>query len=357
MNKVPGRKINRLALGLVILTITLGLTAANYRFFAGAQNQEEAKFNQKTDKIVTPSRQDLVQKLTLAGSIDAATRSDVRFQTSGLLSWVGVKVGDRVKKWQAIASLDRRELQKQLDKEFNDYRTALHNFDDTHDQYKPQRDALILTDEMKRILDRSQFTLNNAVIDYELADLAKKYATIVSPIAGVVVALDQPVAGVNITPATSTFTVVDPQSIYFKSNIDEEEIQKISLNQETEIILDSYPDKPIKSKITYISFAPVAGESTTVYEVRYDLGSLGTNSDLTYRLGMSGDANIVTGSAADSLTIPVEALMEDDDQNYVWLKQDNKVIKKPVKTGLETSTDVQVLEGISQSDQVVIRGR
>ncbi|HPA35669.1 MAG TPA: biotin/lipoyl-binding protein, partial [Chitinophagales bacterium] len=64
-----------------------------------------------------------------------------------------VKEGDLVKKGQAIASLDQRELKKRLEKELNDYMTVRWDFEQTHEDYKDYKDRYLLTDEMKRILE------------------------------------------------------------------------------------------------------------------------------------------------------------------------------------------------------------
>jgi len=115
---------------------------------------------------ITPKRQTIESVLALSGSIDASSKTTLQFQTSGQLAWVGVKVGDKVKKWQAIASLDKTILKKNLQTQFNTYSSTLSTFHDTTDDYKDK----IITTEFQRILDRNQNTLNNAVINYELSD-------------------------------------------------------------------------------------------------------------------------------------------------------------------------------------------
>ncbi len=320
------------------------------------QKTNNVKYNAKKDKIVFPTSGKIQNDLTLAGSISASDIANVRFQTSGKLAWVGVRVGDRVKKYQGLASLDKTELRKDLDKELNDYKAALHTFNDTQDTYKTTKEKYLVTDTIQRVLDRSQYTLNNQVIDYELSELTLKLATIYSPIAGVVTAIDQPLAGVNITPATATFTVIDPKSIYLRSEIDQEDVTKVKLGQIATIKLDSFPDLNIKSEITHIAFTPISGESSTVYEIRFKLPL--DNQDLDYRLGMDGDALItLEESDNNTLSIPLEAIYQDDNQSYVWLKKDNQLVKQTVTTGIENDNAVEVTTGLTLNDQIVIRSQ
>jgi len=310
------------------------------------------KYNSKKDTLYTPKLDTIKDTLTLAGSISTDQVASVKFQNSGKLVWVGVKVGDRVKKGQALASLDRAELRKNLATQFNNYRTSLSNFNDTQETYKKTKENLLVTDTIQRILDRTQYSLDNSVINYELTDMAIKEATIYSPIEGVVVNVDQPFAGTNITPATATFTIINPNNLYFKSEIDQEAVIKVHLNQPVALKLDSFPDKEIASKTTYIAFTPVSGQSSTVYEIRFELPLV--NNDLIYRVGMDGDSSIVLNSADNVLTIPTDAVNDDNGQRYVYLKSGNELVRKNIKTGIENDTTTQVTEGLTQNDQVAV---
>jgi len=335
-------------LAAIFLVLAIAV-ARDFNLMAQDSTQTNIKYNSKKDKLTYPQTKKIENALTVAGKIDAENKTDIRFQTSGKLAWVGVKLGDSVKKGQALASLDKRELKKTLQKEFNDYQTALSNFNDTNYTYKDKKERFLITEDLQRILDRSQFSLNNAVIDYELQDLTIKYATITTPISGIVTAVEQPVAGVNITPATSTISVVDPQSIFFRSKIDESDVPKIKIGQSATIRIDSFSDKTISSSIKYISFLPISGESSTVYEIKFVLNE--SNPD--YRLGMNGDATIILEQSDNSITIPIEYLQEENDKKYVLVKQGDKIVKKFITTGIENDTEIQVTDGLNQNDQIV----
>lgn len=311
------------------------------------------KFNSKKDTVYTPKVESIQDNLTLSGSIGTDQIANLRFQSSGKLVWVGVKIGDRVRRGQAIASLDQKELRKNLQTQFNNYRSQLSQFDDTQDQYKSTKENLLLTDTIKRILVRTQNSLDNAVINYELTDMAIKDATIYSPIDGVVTAMDQPFAGVNVTPATATFTIINPNNLYFKSEIDQESVNKIKVGQLAKLNLDSFPDKAIDSSVSYIAFTPVSGQTSTVYEIRFKL-PISNNTDLAYRYGMDGDATVTLAEANNVITVPTDAINDDNGQKFVYVKQENNLVRRDVTTAIENDNTTQVTQGISQNDQVVI---
>ena len=311
-------------------------------------SNNDQKFDPKKEKLINLEKKNLTEQITLAGSIDASSKAELKFQTSGQLSWIGVKVGDKVKKYQSIASLNKDQLKKQLEISFNNYKSASSIFYDTSDQYKDS----VLDSEVKRILERSQNTLNNSVVSYELNDLAIKYSHLSSPISGVVVAVDQPNSGVNISPVNNIVSIIDPQSLYFKSQIDQEDVVRIKVGDKAKIKIDSFPDKTFDSEIIYISFTPIAGQSSTVYEVRFKLPL--ENNDLQYRLAMDGDVDIILKEITDTMVLPLESVYQDLDESYVFtIDQNKKLIKKIVKTGIETDTEIEILEGVTEDDQIV----
>ena len=331
---------------IIVAVITIGII----RSVNKSKSSNPTIFNSQKQTIITPKRETIKDEITLAGSIDATLKADLNFQTSGQLAWVGVKVGDKVKKYQAIASLDKAALQKQLQLDFNNYKTTVSNFYDTTDKYK---DSIITTD-IKRILDRNQNTLDNSVINYELGDLTIKYATLTAPFAGIITNITQPSNGINVSPVNATFSIIDPNSLYFRSKIDQGDVPKIKVGDITKITLDSFPNQTFESKVSYIAFTPVTGESSTVYEVRFELPT--KNNELLYRLGMDGDAVISLRQDDNALTIPIEAIQQDGDQTFVLVKEstNNILTKKYIKTGIETDTTVEILEGLSENDQIVL---
>ncbi len=311
------------------------------------------KYDPKKDTLYTAKTGGIEDKLTLSGSISTDQITNVKFQNSGKLVWVGVKVGDYVKKGQALASLDRSELRKNLATQFNNYRSQLSQFNDVQDQYKTTKDKYLVTDTIQRILDRTQYSLENSVINYELTDMSIKESTIYSPINGIVTAVDQPIAGNYITSATATFTIVDPNGLFFESEIDQEKVNQIFLSQKAFLKLDSFPDDgELESKINFISFTPVSGQTSTVYNVRFQLPV--DNSKFQYRLGMDGDVSIVLAKSENAILIPTDAVSDDNGQKYVYLKKDKELVRQNIKTGIETDTDTEVLEGLNVNETVVV---
>src|SRR3990167_5544115 len=88
-------------------------------------------YDPKTSSLVKQG--DLKEELVISGELDANEKATLRFPTSGRLTWVGVKEGDYVKKYQGIASLDKMELEKNLKKKLLAYMNERWDFEQGHD--------------------------------------------------------------------------------------------------------------------------------------------------------------------------------------------------------------------------------
>lgn len=291
------------------------------------------------------------EELVLSGEIDAREHVVLQFPTSGLLTWVGVKEGDTVKKHQAIASLDSRQLKKTLEKYLNTYGKTRNSFEQTQDTNRnweltpdaENRQAL------ERIIANSQLDLNSAVLDVELQDLAVRLATLTTPIAGVVTTVTDPFAGVNIFATQTKFEVVNPATIFFKVAADQSEVVSLSEGQAVKIVLDSFSDQTLEGKIKSIAYSPETGEVGTIYKIEVEF----QNPDFTgktIRLGMTGDASFVLSQKEEVLYIPNEFLNSDSEGKYLYLgKAGNKVY---VETGLEGEEFTEVSGAINEGDTV-----
>lgn len=305
--------------------------------------------NKKKVVVLTASvkRGNLKQVLTIPGTMDAEEKAVLKFQTSGRLAWVGVKEGNYVKKYQSIASLDQTDLKKTLQKKLNDYLTNRWTFDQTtKDDYKDKA----LTDTITRLKDKAQFSLNNAVLDVELQDITVKYANLWTPIEGFVTKAEPKYAGVNITSTTAEYDVVNPGSIYFSANADQTEVTRLKEGAAGELVLDPYPAEKITGAVKNISFMPKAGESGTVYEVKFFFSN--DNSDYRFRLGMTGDLSFVIAKKDDVLYLPIRFVLEKDNKNYVTVLKNNKKSQTNVETGLETDDNIEITSGLQEGEIV-----
>lgn len=301
----------------------------------------------------TVTKKNFSKILSSSGKTKAEKSVDLKFQTSGKLAWVGVKEGASVSAYQAIARLDTREVQKNLEKTLRDYSSERNDFEHmTRVTYNVNKPSDAANDILKRILEKNQWDLEQAVLDVELKHLAIEFTTLISPIAGIVTHIDTPVAGVNITPASAVFSVADPNSLIFEATVDETDVGGITIGQKATITLDAFPEATYSGTITYISYiSEQSSGGATVFPVKVLFDQPGN-----LRIGLNGDISIVTDRRDDVLTIPTEAIREEKGETYVYKKTDGKYVKTVIQTGNKNEDDIIVTGGLSEGDAVVTKG-
>lgn len=294
-------------------------------------------------KSYTIKEGNLQQELTLSGKIDAQEHAVLQFQTGGKLAWVGVKEGDSVSKDQMIAYLEKEKLQAVLRQAQQDFTAAKAEHEKYYDGHNDEPETF--DEKIERTaLDAKQ---NKAYDSLRIAEENVKDATIYSPYNGLVIRVD-PVQGTNIyTPSQAQFEIVNPETIYFSVNADQSDVVSLKEGQRGVIYFDSYPDEKITGTINGISFTPSKDETGTTYEVKISINLSEINK---YRLGMTGDITFVTKEKNHTLFLPSDYVKSDEKGKFVIAGKDKQKIY--VKTGMETDTDIEIINGLSKGETV-----
>lgn len=299
----------------------------------------------------TVTRQDISETLELSGKVRAGSSASLKFLAGGLLTYVGPKEGDTVKKWQTLASVDTRQLQKVMDQKLNLYAIQRGTFEQTVDDNNNSVPAGDLGNTLKRLLEKNQYQLENTVKDVEYQDLYLKLSRISSPINGVLVQSPVTVANVQVS-AADTWVVVDPSSLYFSADLDETDLSRVTIGQSAHVNLDAFADREIDTSISSISYSPKETSTGTTYEVKVTLDPAHTK-DL--RLGLNGTVALVLKEVPSALTLPMSAVTTKAGGSFVTVKEGDKYIEKTVEIGIENNGVVEIKSGLGEADNVYIK--
>ena len=147
---------------------------------------------------------------------------EARFALSGKIVSVAKHAGDSVKKWGMIASLDRKILQTELDRELADYDKVRADFDGFSKKYPdPQDDNKYTKAEKQASLNASVKSVENAKTKLDQEDLF-------SPVDGLILDDSNIAIGLYTTPAGSSVKIVDTSSYYFEIEIEQKDIPYFS---------------------------------------------------------------------------------------------------------------------------------
>ena len=209
--------------------------------------------------------------MEIKGKIVANEIAHCKFGIGGKLASVNCKVGDQVKKGQLLASLDKAELQKYLDRALKQYDLERAEFDEK------QKDSLNEYDKRK-----NQDRLDISVMNVEIAKANLDAANLHSSIYGIVTEIETGYPGDNITPAGFVITVCNPDSLCFFGEATEENLSQIVVGEESIVQLNAFASKELPGKIESVSFVP---DNKGNYRVEIEL------NDLTgLRVGLTGKA-------------------------------------------------------------------
>ncbi len=345
--------LKKYLLNLRIVFTLIIIAVAVFGYFFLKNNYGKSDIEQLNRYQV--KRETLQEEKSFSGSVSAERSSVARFSFSGTVASVAVKEGDKVSKGQVLATLDRQELERDLKKYLNYYLKTRWDFDQTQEDYKDfQLWGISETEknEIKRIIEKAQFDLNNSVIDVELKNLALQKSVLKSPIDGIITRIDQPTAGVYVTPTQAEFEIVDPDSLIFEVLVEQDQVIDLYLNKSGVILLDIFNEKEIPAEIYYISFAPADTSTGVLYKVKAKF----IQQDILplLRLGMTGELKIRGSRAESVLVIPVSFIQRQQGKDYVYVLRGSNQQKTEITTGLEVDGQVEVVSGLKEGDVIVL---
>lgn len=200
--------------------------------------------------------------------------------------------------------------------------------------------------------------------------------TITAPLNGIITYLpvnegEIAIIGVQNQPGTTLMTIADMSVITAEVKVDETDIVNVRIGQEAEIKVDALGDRTLKGHVSDVGNSAVnrSGQTNTggTQEAK-DFKVVITLDDPPEELrpGLSCTASIITARTKQVLTIPIQALTvrEFDDpedplkkkkieKEGVYVIKDDIVMFRPVKTGITGTTDIEVLEGLSEKEKIV----
>jgi HlyD family secretion protein len=350
-----------------IMTLTTLLLAT--AMWSGCEKKSE--FTYKTAEAVV---QDITTSVTATGTIEPVTSVTVGTQVSGIVSKLYVDYNSIVKAGDVIAELDRTNLMSELSSakaSLNSAQSELDYQKANHERYKTLHEkGLISANEYEQVrlsFIKAQQTLTNHKENVKKAQTNLGYATITSPIDGVVLSKaveeGQTVASSFNTP--TLFTIAkDLTDMRVIANVDEADIGEVKEGQRVTFTVDAFPEDTFQGFVSQVRQEAAAESNVVTYEVVISA----PNEDLKLKPGLTANVNIFTLEMKDILTIPNKALrftpneamlsegetiQNAEGKTKVWVKEGTVLKAMPVKTGLTNGTLTQVLEGLAPGTEII----
>jgi HlyD family secretion protein len=382
---------------LLVLLIAGGLIAAT----RGGTKIDPSKL-QRVDKG------DLAKSVVATGKVTPITKVEVKSKASGIVKKLLVDAGDKVKKGQLLAQLDKEEIEAQVEQSRAAVQAAEASLTSSEADYERSKvdaegpDVPLLKRAYERAIGMakegvvSTSALEDAQRNYELAlnkqNVAKaqitvlkakiaqsqgqlaqdranlkqleeqlSYTDIESPIDGVVLSRDvemgDAVSSILVlgSSATLVMTLGDTSQVYVKGKVDESDIGRVYLGQPARIKVESFKDKTFNGVVTKISPMGVEKDNVTTFEVRVSINNPGGE----LKAEMTANAEIILEEHKNVLQIPEGAILYDKDKKASVEIPDTSAKdgkkKIAVNIGISNGAKTELLSGLKEGDQVVLQ--
>jgi HlyD family secretion protein len=333
---------------------------------------------------------DLSNSVTATGTLEAIKTVDVGTQVSGVILRLHADFNSFVKKGQLLAELDKTPLLASLEEakasvaEANaELEYQLSTFTRIKALFDKQLVAQTDFDLASYNYNRAKANMISVKARFERADINLKYATIHSPIDGVVlnrvVNEGQTVAASFNAP--TLFTIAnDLTQMEVQANIDEADIGKVKVGQRVEFTVDAYPETIFQGDVSEVRIQPVITSSVVTYTVIVNA----PNPDQKLMPGMTASITVFTDEMQGAISIPGKALRfnpdkmmvsaylktisdpavpgaglpeapkEKDDTRKVWVKEGSMIHPVTIVAGIDNGSMVEIKSGLKEGDEVLL---
>jgi HlyD family secretion protein len=355
-------------------------------------------------------RGEITSTVSAVGKVQPEMEVDISANVSGKIVRLGVKEGDGVEEGQFLVRLDRNRYQALVDQAQAQLTSAEARLVEAEAEYRRVKELYEanLTSEAdleaakaRRDVDKANHSAQKAYLEKAQDDLSK--TTILAPMGGTVSQLNSEVGevvlGTEQFSGTVVMTIADLSRMEVETDVDETDIVDVHLGQPAKIEVDALPDTVLEGRVTEIAnTAFTLGRGTQEEVTNFKVKVAIIDDIASLRPGMSATVDIETATHEDVLYVPIQCVVmrspkaeegeeadkekaketseesatpaeepspsESEEQKerekekdelieVVFVVQDQTAKMVPVKTGITSETDTEIISGLEGGEMVV----
>lgn len=156
------------------------------------------------------------------------------------------------------------------------------------------------------------------------------------------------VEGSTVAEGAQLLTLESSESVKVSFSASKQDVAKLAVGQKAEVKISGNVYAGKVSKINRMASLNASNTPMVGVEIHLD------EPDDKIILGLDAKLTIFTRSVQDALLIPVEAVNADRDGDFLYVVENGVVVKKPVVCGISNDTYTEIIEGITEEDQIVL---
>ncbi|MGQ9644960.1 MAG: efflux RND transporter periplasmic adaptor subunit [Thermodesulfobacteriota bacterium] len=397
----------------VMLLVVLGMGAlALYQVWGFTQKRTSS---QRVGLVEIPvqvspvTRKDITHFLSATGDITPLMQVDLFPKVSGYLERIDVNIGDSVRQGQVVAQIDRADFLQKVKEAEAKVAYAKAQLSELLAGSRPEerrqaeeavRQAQSRFDNAKRHRERVEALFQRQVISKKEMDAAEMEYTvaeaqleasqqhlklvkegprqevreasqaklkemeavlaqekirlqntsILAPFSGEIVRryVD---AGALVSSSTPLVTLVHTETLKVVANVLERDIPLLKQGMKASVQIEAYPGKIFEGRIARINKALDVATRTLQVEIYIP------NSNRLLKPGMFARLTVALSEKPKTLVILRNAVLEEGGSRFVFVIRGKAAFRTTVVTGFEEHPFVEVLQGVSEGDSIVVRGQ
>jgi membrane fusion protein, multidrug efflux system len=326
------------------LLVLLAGGAIAYRITTDAKTTESRRLTAPLVKVEKPVRELVKTQLQFNGDVLAIRQAGIFSKVPGNLEHIYADMGSRVYAGQLLATIDSTELYQQYQQTNATYQNAHITFE----RIQQLREKSLSS---KQDLDNADAAMKVARSNFEAAATRLSYARIVAPFSGIITKrfLD-PGALVAANNAT-LFTLMNHDRVKIIVNVPESDVQSVYRVRTAQVTFDALPGKAFQGNVTRFSDALDLTTRTMAIQIEIE------NAAHAIKPGMFAAVQMTVAERKNAVTIPTNALLKDDDGQYVYVLDENRAKSIRVRIGTELIERTEILSGLTGNESVITVGQ
>lgn len=250
-----------------------------------------------------------------------------------------------------LTSAEQKISSTEIDNQ-NNINTAQANLESAQAALKKAQDELVSEKAGPRQADIELAQAEVRQAQANLLQIREKInkAILRAPAAGLITRVEKE-EGEMASANSPIISMISLGRFQIEANVSETEIAKVSLGDMVEMTLDALgPDEKFPGQIIKIDPSETVVSGVIYYQVTSVFGI----EDERIKPGMTVNLDIQTAQKENVLYLPYYLIKERNGQKYVQVLEDKEIKEKTIKTGLEGETRVEIIEGLSEGEKVVV---
>lgn len=365
-------------------------------------------------QVEAAAKRDLTATVQGSGAIRPAREVDISSNVMGRVTRLAVEEGDEVRAGEFLLEVDPQRLQSAVDQIEASRQSAetqvtlaqqdLEYAQDVLDRREGlyQQDLLSreLYDEAMQNVRRAERTLEtrqqevlriDAQLEQSRYDLTQVLFN--APMDGIITKLnidegENVVTGTMNNPGTVLLTIADLSIVELEIEVDETDIVHVELGQKATVRIDAFPDAEFAAEVIEVGKSPIS--EATNQAINFKVVVRLTETVPGARPGLSGTADIVTGTRQQALSVPIQALIlrevrldnegeiireadldglddlgnptaplepeegETMEMEGAFVVRDGRALFTPIEIGIAGERHFEVIEGVQGGDEIIV---